>query len=129
MSANNQVVENIVVEKNAVTRTVGVMGKGWKDRTELRVKINFEGCDQKQILEWASRALAISLQARLRTMDEAFVKSLAKKGVWVRDASTITMVEDPDAKAKELAKAVNEMTPEQAEQILATIQAKIGGKK
>lgn len=129
MATNNQVVENIVVEKNAVTRTVGVMGKGWKERTELRVKINFEGCDQEQILEWASRALAISLQARLRTMDEAFVKSLAKKGVWVRDASTITMVEDPDAKAKELAKAVNEMTPEQAEQILAALQAKIGGNK
>lgn len=129
MAANNQVIENIIIEKNSVTRTLGVLGKGWKERAELRVRINFEGCGQDQILEWASRALAVSLQARLRTMDESFVKNLAKKGVWVRNASTITVVEDPDAKAKELAKAVNEMTPEQAEQILAALQAKIGGKK
>ena len=64
------------VDGYLVTRTLEVANpKVWGDeKVSLTVAIDFEGCDIKQILEWASRTKAIDLQRALRACELGYVK-------------------------------------------------------
>lgn len=109
------------VDGYLVTRTLEVANpKVWGDRkVSLRVAIDFEGCDIKQILEWASRTKAIDLQRALRACDINYVANLAAQGVFKRRASECGIGFTDPAKAAEAVKAaVGAMTPEQRAELL-----------
>ena len=114
------------VEGYLVTRTLEVANpKVWGDeKVSLTVAIDFEGCDLKQILEWASRTKAIDLQRALRACELGYVKRLAASGVFKRRAVECgTGFADPAKAAAAVKAAVGAMTPEQRAELIKQLSA------
>ena len=109
------------VDGYLVTRLLEVANpKVWGDeKVALTVAIDFEGCEMKQILEWASRTKAIDLQRALRACELGYVKRLASSGVFKRRAVECgTGFADPAKAAAAVKAAVGAMTPEQRAELL-----------
>lgn len=114
------------VDGYVVTRTLEVANpKVWGDeKVSLTVAIDFEGCDIKQILEWASRTKAIDLQRALRACELGYVKRLAASGVFKRRAVECgTGFADPAKAAAAVKAAVGAMTPEQRAELIKQLSA------
>lgn len=114
------------VDGYVVTRTLEVANpKVWGDeKVSLTVAIDFEGCDIKQILEWASRTKAIDLQRALRACELGYVKRLAASGVFKRKAVECgTGFADPAKAAAAVKAAVGAMTPEQRAELIKQLTA------
>lgn len=114
------------VDGYLVTRTLEVANpKVWGDeKVSLTVAIDFEGCDIKQILEWASRTKAIDLQRALRACELGYVKRLAASGVFKRRAVECgTGFADPAKAAAAVKAAVGAMTPEQRAELIKQLSA------
>ena len=114
------------VDGYVVTRTLEVANpKGWGDeKVSLTVAIDFEGCDLKQILEWASRTKAIDLQRALRACELGYVRRLAASGVFKRKAVECgTGFADPAKAAAAVKAAVGAMTPEQRAELIKQLTA------
>ena len=114
------------VDGYVVTRTLEVANpKVWGDeKVSLTVAIDFEGCDIKQILEWASRTKAIDLQRALRACELGYVRRLASNGVFKRKAVECgTGFADPAKAAAAVKAAVGAMTPEQRAELIKQLTA------
>lgn len=119
-------IQPVRVEGYVVTRTLEVANpKVWGDeKVSLTVAIDFEGCDIKQILEWASRTKAIDLQRALRACELGYVKRLAAAGVFKRRAVECgTGFADPAKAAAAVKAAVGAMTPEQRAELIKQLTA------
>ena len=114
------------VDGYLVTRLLEVANpKVWGDeKVSLTVAIDFEGCELKQILEWASRTKAIDLQRALRACELGYVKRLAQSGVFKRKAVECgTGFADPAKAAAAVKAAVGAMTPEQRAELIKQLSA------
>ena len=134
MAARNQkkVLETgtVVVDEKALTvrRTVGLSGTSeeWAGRkVQLEVELDFSNASTKQLLEWSSRTLTISMQNALRQYGPEFCENLAKRGVYKRSAEMAGIVEDVDKQARNLERQLSSLSNEQAAQLLAALQAKL----
>lgn len=132
MAARNQK-ENmgtVVVDEKRLTvrRTVGLSGTSaeWAGKkVQLEVELDFSNASTKQLLEWASRTLTISMQNALRQNGPEFCENLAKRGVYRRSAEMAGIVEDADKQARNLERQLSSLSDEQAAQLLAALQAKL----
>ena len=125
-TVNTSATQPVRVDGYLVTRTLEVANpKVWGDeKVSLTVAIDFEGCDIKQILEWASRTKAIDLQRALRACELGYVKRLAASGVFKRRAVECgTGFADPAKAAAAVKAAVGAMTPEQRAELIKQLSA------
>ena len=132
MAARNQKenVGMVVVDEKALTvrRMVGLSGTSeeWAGKkVQLEVELDFSNASTKQLLEWSSRTLTISMQNSLRQYGPEFCENLAKRGVYKRSAEMAGIVEDVDKQARNLERQLSSLSNEQAAQLLAALQAKL----
>lgn len=125
-TAATSATQPVRVDGYVVTRTLEVANpKVWGDeKVALTVAIDFEGCDLKQILEWASRTKAIDLQRALRACELGYVRRLASNGVFKRKAAECGIgFADPAKTAAAVKAAVGAMTPEQRAELIKQLSA------
>lgn len=95
-------------------KKIRVTSQGWKKIYELAVELDFTGCSEEQLKEWASRERIIALQRTLRTRGEDYVASL--QGTLNIKAAEIGAEKAP------VEVIVQRLTDEEKQKLLALLQ-------
>lgn len=128
MEATNTVVKNVNAEKKTVQRTISVRKNENAPEHKILVTIDMASLKPEQLLEWASRAVTITIQGALRKKcTESFLTSLEKRGL-VMDATKPSEIDDPAMRLERenaiLDKKLESMNVDEIEALMARLQAK-----
>ena len=84
---------------------MSVSGGNLTRKHSLNVEMDFNGVDQKQILEWAADNRVIALQRVLRATDDAHMEKLAAKPLKIHAVACGSKIETPAERINKLVAA------------------------
>lgn len=95
-------------------KKIRITAHGWAKTYEINVEIDYTGCSEGQLREWATRERIIAIQRTLRTRGEAYVANL-------NGSLTVKAAEIGTEKGN-LENMVHKLTPEERKRLLAMLQ-------
>jgi hypothetical protein len=101
-------------EEMAMKKKIKVTANGWTRSYEIEAELDFAGCSEERLREWAARERVIALQRVLRTRGEAYVAGLGGR--------LKVNAQDIGAEKAPVEVLVQKLSPEERQRLLALLQ-------